>query len=399
MRYVSPSTAALAAILAGLLWSIGAIDLNAPTPQRFAMLLVGLALLLCAVRGLPVGVFACAYAVAIGAIERISRQPLENGSDVLPATAEALDVLLRGQNPYTHVLQSTIPTGSPFVYPPGELYYYLGPHLLGMDLHRVETYAGILTIFAIAVAGARAGWAQAALPAMLYATWGIAAFRTTDGGNDVSAALLVVSGFVAMAFPGRVAFVISAVALGWALAFKQFAVLVLPLALRHLAVSGADWRRYALVSLGTATVMTLPFFLMDPVAFARQQVAALTFHEDVWGTNVLNALKNSGRDVEGLLPLFFLLELGLTLAALALALRARLATIGEAAIAAGLCVTVPLLLARWTTQSYYVYAVTLALAGLVVLQVTAFGYQTGTCSRDNTPVVVTETPRTKVPLV
>ena len=335
------------------------------------MLLIGLALLIATVRGLSTGVFACAYAVCIGAIERISREPLELGSDVLPATAEALDVLLRGQNPYTHVMQSTIPTGSPFVYPPGELFYYLGPHLLGMDLHRVETFAGILTIFAICVAGARAGWAQAALPAMLYATWGIAAFRTSDGGNDVSAALLVVTGFVAMAFPGRIAFVISAVALGWALAFKQFAVLVLPLALRHLAVSGADWRRYALVSLGTATVMTLPFFLMDPVAFVRQQVLAVTFHEEVWGTNLLNALVTAGRDVEGLLPLFFVLELGLTLAALAISLRARLATIGQAAIAAGLCVTVPLLLARWTTQSYYVYAVTLALAGLAVLHVTA----------------------------
>lgn len=337
------------------------------------MLLAGLALLLGALRGLPVGVYACAYAVAIGAIERISRDPLERGSDVLPATAEALDVLLRGQNPYTHVLQSTTPTGSPFVYPPGELFYYLGPHLLGMDLHRVETYAGILTIFAIAVAGARAGWAQAALPAMLYATWGIAAFRTTDGGNDVSAALLVVIGFVALAFPGRIAFIVSAVALGWALAFKQFAVLVLPLALRHLAVAGADWRRYALVSLGTATVMSLPFFLMDPLAFMSQQLLALTFHEEVWGTNLLNALAHSGRDVDGLLPLFFLLEIGLTLVALAVALRARLATIGEAAIAAGLCVTVPLLLARWTTQSYYVYAVTLALAGLAVLHVTALG--------------------------
>ena len=370
---MSIQTSALAAILAGLLWSIGAIDLNAPSLQRVAMLLAGLALLLAGLRGLPVGAFACAYAVAIGAIERISRDPLEVGSDVLPATAEALGVLLRGQNPYTHVLQSTVPTGSPFVYPPGELFYYLGPHLLGMHLHRVETYAGILTIFAIAVAGARAGWAQAALPAMLYATWGIAAFRTTDGGNDVSAALLVVVGFVALAFPGRRAFIVSAVALGWALAFKQFAVLVLPLALRHLAVAGADWRRYALVSLGTATVMTLPFFLMDPLAFVSQQIAALTFHEDVWGTNLPNALAHSGRDVEGLLPLFFVLEIGLTLVALAVALRARLATTGEAAIAAGLCVTVPLLLARWTTQSYYVYAVTLALCGLAVLHVTAGG--------------------------
>ena len=366
---------ALAAILAGLLWSIGAIDLSAPQPQRIALLLCGLALLLAAVRGLPVGVFACAYAVAIGAAERLAREPLAHGSDVLPATEEAIYVLLSGGNPYTHVLQSTVPFGSPLVYPPGEMLFYLPAYLAGWDLHRVETWTGILTVAAIALAGARAGWATSALPAMLYATWGIAAFRTTDGGNDVSAAFLVVVAFTALAFPGRLPFLFSAFALGWALAFKQFAVLVVPLVLRHLAVAGAPWRRYALVSLGTATVMTLPFFVMDPVAFVSQQLQALTFHEEVWGANLPNALASSGADVEGLLPLFFVLEIALTLAALALALRSRLDTLGRTLIAACLLVTVPLLLARWTTQSYYVYAVTLALLGLALLGVEASGPQ------------------------
>ena len=328
---------------------------------------------------------ACVYAVAIGAAERLAREPLQGGSDVLPATEEAIYVLFDGRNPYTHVMQSTVPVGSPFVYPPGEIFFYIPAYLAGLDLHRVETWTGILTIAAIALAGARAGWGQAALPAMLYATWGIAAFRTTDGGNDVSAAFLVVVAFVALAFPGRAAFLFSAFALGWALAFKQFAILVLPLALRHLAVTGLDWRRYALASLGTATVMTLPFFLMDPVAFARQQLLALTFHEEVWGANVLHALSYSGTDVTGLVPLFFVLELALTLGALLLAVRARLDTLGRTLVVACLLVTLPLLLARWTTQSYYVYAATLALLGIAVLGVTAAGYQGGRSSRDHAP--------------
>jgi uncharacterized membrane protein len=218
---------------------------------------------------------------------------------------------------------------------------------------------------------------------MLYATWGIAAFRTTDGGNDVSAAFLVVVAFSALAFPGRFAFLFSAFVIGWAVAFKQFAILVLPLALRPLALAGLDWRRYALVSLGTATVMTLPFFVMDPGAFARQQVQALTFHQEVWGANLLHALSFSGADVTGLVPLFFVLELALTLGAVALALRSRLDTLGRTLIVACLLVTLPLLLARWTTQSYYVYAVTLALLGIAVLAVTAPGYQRGTRSRDH----------------
>lgn len=320
---------------------------------------------------------ACVYAICIGAAERLSRDPLDGGSDVLPATEEAIWVLLRGGNPYTHVMQSTTPVGSPFVYPPGELFFYLPAYVAGLDLHRVETWTGILTIAAIALAGARAGWGQAALPAMLYATWGIAAFRTTDGGNDVSAAFLVVVAFVALAFPGRAAFVFSAFALGWAVAFKQFAVLVLPLALRHLAVAGLDWRRYALVSLGTATAMTLPFFLMDPIAFARQQLQVLTFHEEVWGANFLHALSYSGTDVSDLVPLFFALELALTFGAVVLAAGARLDTIGRTALVAGLVITLPLLLARWTTQSYYVYAVTLALLGLALFGIAAPGYQSG----------------------
>lgn len=296
--------------------------------------------------------------------------------------------MLAGANPYTHVMQSTIPIGSPFVYPPGELLFYLPAYLAGWELQRVETWTGILTVGAIALAGARAGWGQAALPAMLYATWGIAAFRTTDGGNDVSAAFLATVALVALAFPGRLAFFTSAVALGWALAFKQFAVLVVPLVLAHLAVAGAPWRRYALVALGTATAMTLPFFLMDPVAFVRQQLAALTFHQEVWGANLLHGLQAAGADVSGLLPAAFLLELALTAAALALALRSRPDTLGRAALLAAALVTVPLLLARWTTQSYYVYAATLALAGLAVLAVTASGYQGGTRSVGHAPDVV-----------
>lgn len=352
----------------------------------------------------PVALLACLYAVAIGATERLSRDPIQGGSDVLPATGEAIYVLLAGRNPYTHVMQSTTPIGSPFVYPPGEMFFYLPAYLAGLELHRVETWTGIFTIAAIALAGARAGWGQAALPAMLYATWGIAAFRTTDGGNDVSAAFLAVVAFVALAFPGRFAFFLSAFALGWAVAFKQFAVLVLPLVLRHLAIvdagrarsSGADgaggrgWRMpkgsaaaYALVSLGTATAMTLPFFLMDPVAFAGQQLQALTFHQEVWGANLLHALAFAGADVDGLLGVFFALELVVTLAALALAVRSRLDTLGRTLVVACLLVSLPLMLARWTTQSYYVYAATLALAGLAVTGVTAAGYQRGGRSHDH----------------
>src|SRR5207253_10258021 len=102
---------------------------------------------------------------------RFSRIPLRDESDVLRATQEGIVNLLQGMNPYTVPLTSTIPPGSPLVYPPGELLWYLPAHLLFGDLTRVDTAAGILLTAAIGVAGLRAGWERVALPAMLYATW------------------------------------------------------------------------------------------------------------------------------------------------------------------------------------------------------------------------------------
>jgi hypothetical protein len=268
--------------------------------------------------------------------------------------------LLHGLDPYTVPLTSTIPPGSPLVYPPGELLYYLPAHLLTGDLTRVDTVSGILTIVAIAACGLRAGWDRVGLPAMLYATWGIGAFRAVDGSNDVSAAFMVVLGLALLAFAdrdtraGRIAFVLAAVALGWSVAFKQFAVVIVPLVIRHLAVAGRDWKRFTAVSAGTAAVLIVPFLLWAPGPFLSQQVATLTFHTEVWGANVL-ALLQQYTDVTGLLPVFFAAELLGSAGAFALALRTRVPSIGVAAFAGCGVVLIALLLAKWTTQPYYAY--------------------------------------------
>jgi hypothetical protein len=367
---------ALVAVLAGVMWSIGAIDLNGPSIERMGLLLVGIALAAAGALGRHVGIAAGLYAVAVGGVERLQRDLLLSGSDVLRATQEAIDVFLSGRDPYDHVMLSTDPIGSPFVYPPGEFLFYLLPYRGAGDIGRVETWTGILTIAALAIAGARVGAGRASLVAMLYAVWGIAAFRTTDGGNDVSAAFLVVVGLVALAFAsipgprGRVAFVVSAVALGWAVAFKQFALLVWPFLLRHLAATGAPWRRYLGISGGLAAAMTVPFFLWAPGPFLAQQWQALTFHDEVWGANLLNTFAQVG-PVTGLVGIFFALELLATVGIVALGLRARTPTIGAAALLAAGVLMVPLLLARWTTQSYYVYAATIAAAGLVLIDAPA----------------------------
>lgn len=349
-----------AAILAGLFWCVGGIDLNAPQLDRVVLLVAGATLLGLSLSGRDQGPFIAWYAVLIGTSERLSRLPLLDGSDVLRATQEALVNLLHGLNPYSVPLTSTIPPGSPLVYPPGELVWYLPAHLLFGDLTRMDTVAGILTIVVIAIAGLRAGWDRVALPAMLYATWGIGAFRAVDGSNDVSAAFMVALALAILVFAdrdtraGRIAFVLSAIAFGWAVAFKQFAIVILPLVVRHLAVAGRDWRRYGLVSLATIAVFVLPFLVWDPGAFLSQQLATLTFHTEIWGANI-PALLNERFDLTPWVGVFFAAELLLTVAALALLLRARLATIGIATFGGCAVILIALLLARWTTQPYYAY--------------------------------------------
>jgi hypothetical protein len=349
-----------AAILAGLFWCVGGIELNAPQLDRVFLFIAGAVLLGLTLRGHDQGPFIVWYAFLIGASDRFSRIPLLNGSDVLRATQEALVNLLHGLNPYTVPLTSTIPPGSPLVYPPGELFWYLPAHLFFGDITRVDTVAGILTTAAIGIVGLRAGWDRVALPAMLYATWGIGAFRAVDGSNDVSAAFMVVLALAILVFAdrdtrfGKVAFVVSAIAFGWAVAFKQFAVVILPLVLRHLAVAGRDWRRYGAISLATIAIFVVPFLLWAPGAFLSQQLATLTFHTDVWGANLL-ALLQEYTDVTGWLPFFFAAEILVTLGILALFIRARLATLGIATFAGCAVILSALLLARWTTQPYYAY--------------------------------------------
>jgi len=365
--------AVLAALVLGLFWCVEGIDVNAPQVDRVLLLLTGLGLAWATLRDIPLAAGCAAlYAVLVAASERLHREPLVDGSDVLRATAESLDVVFAGGNPYTHVLQSTIPVGSPFVYPPGELAWYAVPYALFGDITRVDTWAGIAIVVAIAGAGFRLGMANVALPAMLYASWGIGGFRAIDGQNDVSGSLLVVLALVALVFAerdgrwSRGAFVLSAVCFGWAIAFKQFAVLVLPPVVRYLAVRGADWRRYALIVVGVVAAFVVPFFVRDPGAFVEKQIAALTFHDQIWGANILNTLAQYG-DPAPLVPLFVAISVIGTLALIVVVARWRIPSLGAAALAGAGIVMLPLLLARWTTQPYYVYVGAIAACSVALL--------------------------------
>jgi hypothetical protein len=373
-RANSPSLATLAALAVALFWAVEGIDVNAPQVERVAILVSAIVLAWTALRNAPFTAGLTAYlAVLVAISERMRREPLLDGSDVLRATSESIDIVMHGGNPYASVLQTTNPVGSPFVYPPGELAWYAVPQWLFGDITRVDTWAGVLIVAAIALAGAKIGFDAAALPAMLYAGWGIAGYRALDGSNDVSASALVVFACVALVFATgegpwpRRAFVASAALFGWAIAFKQFSLLVLPPVARHLAMSGANWRRYVAVAIGVAAAFVLPFFVRDPGAFLNNQVAAISFHQEIWGTNLLHTLQQFG-DVEALAPLFTWIELFGTLALVVLVVtRWHAPTLGAAVLVGAGIVLVPLLFAKWTTQPYYAYIGGLVAVGLALI--------------------------------
>ena len=86
---VNSKPAVLAALVLGLFWCVEGIDVNAPQLDRVALLLTGLGLAWAALRDVPLvaGLTAC-YAVLVAASERLHRELLEGGSDVMSATKE-----------------------------------------------------------------------------------------------------------------------------------------------------------------------------------------------------------------------------------------------------------------------------------------------------------------------
>lgn len=364
---------ALSAIAVGLFWVVANTDVDAPGVERLGLLVTGVALGVLAVAGRLPSAFVAVYAVLIAVAERIHSVPLDDYSDVLRSTREAITVFLAGGNPYTHKMLTTDPVGSPFFYPPGEFLFYLPAYLVGGDIRWLDLAAGIGITVAIALAGIRAGFGQVALPAMLYATWLYGSFHAADGSNDTAAAFLVVLAIVLLALHevlrSRALFIVSAICFGWAIAFKQFSVLFFIPVVAALAAEqrvGRAWRAYAALSLGTTAAFVLPFLVGDPGAFIGQQIAGLTFHKERSGLNLQLGLEQLGVALPPLVgPLALLLVVG---GLLVLCLARPRAGLGRATLYGTFVMVAALLLTGWTSQSYWVYAGATGLLGIGLLE-------------------------------
>ncbi|MGI8550144.1 MAG: hypothetical protein ACR2PL_04985 [Dehalococcoidia bacterium] len=351
------------AVALGIYWAISTTDYEHAQFYAVVLLLAGALIGLAVVREVAgADWMALIFATAVGYTDRIVRKPFI-GSDVLLVTQRAIQALVSGVNPYMHTHVAGIAQPVPFVYPPGELYFYaIGKTFFG-QLVEVDRWAGIGIVILLASLALFVGPARAAFATALYATFGLAAFRSLDGSNDTSFAFLLLLAIVLLAFSersekgSRALFYASAIIFALALLFKQFASLIYPFVVLYLWRRGAAWYRYAAVSLGVVALICLPFFLGAPSDFLNSMITALGYHENIWGLNLWSGLKPYAPDfIDGLRPMLSLITLFAIVGTAALLVRWHAPNLGGALLQGLMLLFVALYLARWSTSPYYTSA-------------------------------------------
>jgi len=297
------------------------------------------------------------------------------GSDVLPATDEAVRVLLGGENPYAHFYTSTIPPGAVFAYPPGEIAYYGLAHLCGVPIARVEHLAAILVLLAIVALAPLAGEGLAALALGIVAASGDLVVRTGDGSNDTSASLLVIAAAVALAWslasrgrPARALWFASAIGFGWALAFKAYTLpIVVFVALflwRRDAPAARAWLTALII---TVAAFCVPFLVWNPAGFIRNVGGAYLYHPSAYGRNLWRDAVSAWPALAGALqPLIPLITPLAGLAVASLLWRRPARTFGTAFLHGCAVVATLFVFARWTTSVYWVFLAPLGAAGVAL---------------------------------
>jgi hypothetical protein len=366
--------ALIAATLPLIMFGIGG-DYESPDPVHFGALAAGAAGLVAIFsrRGWAGSAILLA-ALALGVYLRMT-EGYHRGSDVMSATFEALGVLSSGADPYGHYYAMTNPPGGLFGYPPGELVFYWLAHLCGADIFRVDRMCAILDLGVIAYLSPLIGEGLAALAVATLAVSGDLIFHATDGSNDTTASFLVLAGLVALAWSaslrGRAAAAAwfgAAVALGWAIAFKEYATppaFFVALFLWRSQPQRA--RAWIATMLGTAGLFVLPFVAWNPAAFVANVGGALLVHTNVWGRNLWHdAGAFAAPLVDALTPAIPVIMLAAVVALAILLWRRPASSLGVAFLQGCAIVAAIFFLARWTTSVYYVFLAPLAVCGVIL---------------------------------
>jgi hypothetical protein len=365
--------ALIAATLPLLMFGFGG-NYEEPDPVRLVTLMAGAIGLAGAIsRRHWAGLVVLVAVTALGAYLRVTTGDNQS-SDVMFTTNEALNVLASGGNPYTHIYAMTIPPGGPLGYPPGELAFYGLAHLLHANVFRVDLFCGIVGLGLIACLAPLVGDGLTALAISALAVSDDLIFHTTDGSNDTAASFLVLVGIVALAWSatlrGRAAQTLwwtSAIAFGWVIAFKEYALpIAVFVALFLWRADAARARRWIVVATATVVAFVLPFLAWNPAAFVTNVGGALLVHHVVWGRNLWHDIFSFEPATFALVPYIPVITL-VAFAGAAVALwRRRAPSLGFAFLQGCALVATIFVAARWTTSVYYVFLAPLVAAGIIL---------------------------------
>lgn len=347
---------------------------EAPNLEHFTALIAGIiGLTAVMLRRRWAGAFSLLAALCV-ALREHAAQADNRASDVMLTTNEAIGVLFRGDNPYAHTYAMTNPPGGLFGYPPGEIVFYSVVHVFGGNVFRVDLACGILCLGIIAAFVPFCGTGLAALAVSAIGFTNDINFHLTDGSNDNAAAFLVLVGFASLVWSpeirgraGAALWWISAVAIGWALAFKEYSAPIAFFVALYLWRTDAQRARGWLIAmLGTAAAFIVPFLIWNPGALIGNVGGALITHHNIWGRNIWHdwiAFIPNGALAAPFIPAITLL----CVAALGTILWRHPARTINAALLQGIAVvTVTFLIARWTTIVYYCFLAPLVVSAVAL---------------------------------
>jgi len=204
--------------------------------------------------------------------------------DVWIMQVEGSRALIQGTNPYLPIYENLHGAESPyygpglvvdgeltigFPYPPLSLLLVTPGQLLAGDPRFVHLAALGLAALGMAYAGRGSRTAVAAALLFLFAPW---TFFLVAGSWTEPLVILAVTGVTVAAM--RAPWLLG-VAVGIAIATKQYLLLAVPLAMILLAASGRDRWRIGWQSVGVAALTIIPFLVWDPGAFTWSTLGSL----------------------------------------------------------------------------------------------------------------------------
>lgn len=292
------------------------------------------------------------------------------GSDVLPATYEAIRTLLGGGDPYTHFYVLERPPAADFPYPPFEMLVHLPGYLLGglTGVRFTEIAAAAFVMGAFAWLAQRVS-ALTALPALaLYAGLPNLINLSVDASNDTSTGAVMLLAILVAAWAAEQDFgpwtvELAGIAAALAAGTKQSvapAIVLLLAFIWHRAGRRAAVR-YVGAGATAAALASLPFLLLNAGAFVSQLTGVLRIHQNIYGWNLWVFAQSMGWPIPGVgatADLVLVVTLVGTLGMLAF----RYTRLAPTVAAGTIVIMASLLVARWTTYAYFA-----TLAPLVVL--------------------------------